>query len=68
MFKQLTGYFESTHYFSDNQYGFRKSYNTQHAVLDLVEHVRMAIDRRFVTIIVFIDFSVTSIAFILVTF
>ena len=58
MFKQLTAYFESFHYFTDNQYGFRRAYNTQHAVLDLVEHIRMAIDRRLVTIVVFINFSV----------
>lgn len=58
MFKDLTAFFETTGYFSDNQFGFRKGYNTEHAVLDLVENIRSAIDRSRVTLVVFIDFSV----------
>ena len=58
MFKQLSAFLEASHYFHDNQSGFRGKYSTKHAVIDLVEHIRAAIDRGYVTVEVFIDFSV----------
>ena len=59
MFKELTDHYERTGYFAPNQFGFRRQYNTELAVLDLVENIRLAIDRHEVTIVVFIDFPMT---------
>ena len=58
MFRELSKFFEQSNYFTLNQFGFRSRFNTEVAVLDLVENVRMAIDRHLVTIVVLIDFSV----------
>lgn len=58
VYSEVYAHFESKNYFAPNQFGFRKQYNTELAVVDLVENIRLAIDRHQVTIVVFVDFSV----------
>ena len=56
-FNQLSEYFESNDLFSSYQYGFRKKRSTQHAVTNLVNHVRSNMDKGNKTGVLYMDFS-----------
>lgn len=56
-FDQLSQYFESNGLFSPYQYGFRKKRSTQHAVTNLVNHIRNNMDKGNKTGVLYMDFS-----------
>lgn len=55
--KQLLHFLESKNLLNPRQAGFRKGYNTQTALLGVTEDVRMAIEKRMVTLLILFDFS-----------
>lgn len=57
-FHQLSRFLESSGIFSEFQFGFRRHYSTEMAVVDLLELIRQSMDRNNLTVVVFIDFTV----------
>ena len=52
--KQLTSYLINNNLFDEYQSGFRQGYSTQTALLRITDDIREAIDKRQVTILVFL--------------
>ena len=55
MHKRMYGFLEEQGFIYENQFGFRKNHSTTHALLDLTEDVRKAIDNNKFSCGVFID-------------
>ena len=52
---RMEKFVESNNIFTDSQYGFRENRSTSHALIELVEKLTNAIDKRHYAIGVFID-------------
>ena len=57
MHKKLINYVNKMGILSENQFGFRKNYSTNFALIDLVDKIRRASDNNKVTVGVFLDLS-----------
>lgn len=55
--EKLVDFLNSNDFFSNNQFGFRKSKSTEHAVLELSEQIIKNFDKRLKTVGVFLDLS-----------
>ena len=55
MHKRLYAFFEENNLIYENQFGFRKKHSTTHALIDLTEDIRQAIDNNEFSCGVFID-------------
>lgn len=56
--EEISTFFQKSGFLVDKQFEFSESLNTDTAVLDLVENIRIAIEARDVYLAFFIDFSV----------
>ena len=54
---QLEKELEESGFYTDYQYGFRKSRSTTHATLQLVNHINYKMDKNIPTAAIFIDFK-----------
>ena len=57
LLKQLTQYFNENQLLYHSQYGFRKGHSTEHAVLELVDHIYTKIDHGETPISIFVDLT-----------
>ena len=55
--KKLYTYFDDNDIINDNQYGFRPSHSTSHALINATESLYKALDNDLHTLGIFIDFS-----------
>ena len=55
MHKRLYGFFEKQGFFYEKQFGFRQEHSTTHALIDLTEDIRQAIDINKFSCGIFID-------------
>ena len=55
--KRLTFFFDKNKLFSDCQFGFRKSYNTELAVIDIYEKLLKNLDERLSSCAIFLDLA-----------
>ena len=53
---QIEAKIENTNYFTEVQHGFRKKRATTHAILQLVNYVKINMDKKTPTVAIFIDF------------
>ena len=56
----LSHYLETNSLLADEQYGFRKSHSTVHAIAQLTNHVNKKLDAKLSTLAVFVDFLKAS--------
>ena len=54
---QLSNYFITNDFLFDSQYGFRSHHSTEHAVLELIDQVSLAIDKGCTPLSIFLDLS-----------
>ena len=54
---QIIQYLENNKLLDKYQFGFRRAHSTQSALLNLLEHIRRAIDNKQVVILILFDFS-----------
>lgn len=57
MYNRLYDYLETNKLLFKNQYGFRKGYSTEHAILELVDQITNSFEKGYYTLGVFIDLS-----------
>lgn len=57
IYNRFIKYINKHNILNKNQYGFRKQHSTSHALIDLVDKITSAIDRKEFTIGVFLDLS-----------
>ena len=57
MYDQLVSYLEKECLLYNFQFGFRKGYSTEYAILETVEKLKSAVDDQKVTCGIFLDFS-----------
>ncbi len=57
MYKRLISHIEKQNILSKHQYGFRKDYSTEHAIIELTDKISKAIDEGKYTIGIFLDLS-----------
>ena len=57
VYNQLYSYFTSNNYLNTNQYGFRKNFSTQHAILELTERILSEFDKTNTALAIFLDLS-----------
>ena len=57
MYDQLIAYLNTNNYIGNNQYGFCAEHSTEHAILELIDRVRLVLDRGFTPIAVYLDLS-----------
>ena len=57
VYNRLSNYFNTKHFFIDNQYGFRPSYSTFMALQDMYDKISQSIEHRESSIGVFLDLS-----------
>ena len=55
MYNRVENFLLSTNQFYDLQFGFRKNYSTNHALISITEQIRESMDNRLFTCGVFID-------------
>ena len=55
MHTRVYNFLESSNIFYELQFGFRKNYSTNHAILDIVENIRENLDNKTFSCGVFID-------------
>ena len=55
MYSRLEDFLKSTDVLYKFQFGFRKQYSTNHALLSIVEKIRSALDKNMYSCRVFID-------------
>ena len=53
--KRVTSFLDKNNFFSENQYGFRKSLNTEHALLNFTQNVYSSVDANKHTVAIFLD-------------
>ena len=54
---QLSNYFITNDFLFDSQYGFHSHHSTEHAVLELIDQVSLAIDKGHTQLSIFLDLS-----------
>ena len=57
MYNRLMAYLEKFMILRDNQYGFRKNHSTSLALVDLYDKISSAIDRKEISVGIFLDLS-----------
>ena len=57
VYQQLVSFFENQCLLFNFQFGFRKGYSTEYAILETLENLKSAIDDGKITCAVFLDFS-----------
>ena len=57
MANQLTSFIEKHEILFPNQFGFRKGYSTELAILEMSDNLRTSIDNKLITCGLFLDFS-----------
>ena len=57
MYNRLKSYIEDNELLYKAQYGFRESFSTQHAILDIVRIIQTNMDKEMFTCDVFLDFK-----------
>ena len=57
MYQQLVSFLEKQCLLFNFQFGFRKGYSTEYAILEALENLKSAIDDGKITCAVFLDFS-----------
>ena len=57
MYNQLYSYFTKNNYLNTNQYGFRKNFSTEHAILELNERILSEFDKNNTALAIFLDLS-----------
>ena len=57
VYDQLVAYLNTNNYLCNNQYGFRAEHSTEHAILELIDRVTLALDRGFTPIAIYLDLS-----------
>ena len=56
-FQQISEYLENNNFITPSQFGFRRNRSTEHAVTSLINHIRINIDKRKHTGVLYMDFS-----------
>ena len=57
MYNQLKSYIEDNELLYNAQYGFRESFSTQHAILDIVSVIQTNMDKKMFSCGIFLDFK-----------
>ena len=57
VYDQVVSYLEKKSLLFNFQYGFRKEYSTEYAILETVEKLKSAVDDQQITCSIFLDFS-----------
>ena len=57
MYNRLKSYIEDNELLYKAQYGFRESFSTQHAILDIVSMIQANMDKKMFTCGIFLDFK-----------
>ena len=57
VYNQLVSYLEKECLLFNFQFGFRKGYSTEYAILETVEKLKSAVDDQKITRSIFLDFS-----------
>ena len=57
VYNQLYSYFTKNNYLNTNQYGFRKNFSTEHAILELNERILSEFDKNNTALAIFLDLS-----------
>ena len=57
IYNQLYLFLETNDIIYKHQFGFRKRYSTEQAILEIIDHLNLAIDNKQITCGLFLDFS-----------
>ena len=57
MYNRLKSYIEDNELLYKAQYGFRETFSTQHAILDIVSMIQTNMDKKMFTYGIFLDFK-----------
>ena len=57
VYNQLYSYFTKNNYLNTNQYGFRKNFSTEHAILELNERILSEFDKNNTALAILLDLS-----------
>lgn len=57
MLSQISEYFNANNFITDNQFGFRKGYSTNHALISLGDFIYESLDKNEICIVVSLDFQ-----------
>ena len=57
LYARLIAYIEKHNIFYKYQFGFRKQHSTEHALIEIVDQIRLSIDNNQLTCGIFIDLS-----------
>ena len=57
MYNRLKSYIEENELLYEAQYGFRETFSTQHAILDIVSTIQTNMDKKMFTCGIFLDFK-----------
>ena len=57
IFNRVYGFLESHNAIYEHQYGFRKQHSTNHALINITDKIRDALDKNLLAVGVFIDFQ-----------
>ena len=57
LYARLVHYFEKFNLFYEYQFGFRTNHSTEHALIEIVDQIRLSIDKDQLTCGIFIDLS-----------
>ena len=55
IYSRLTSFIEKHQILYKYQYGFRKNHSTEHALIELVDQIRLNMDKKLMTCGIFID-------------
>ena len=57
MYNRLIKYLDNSNIFYNKQFGFRTRHSTDHAILCIIEKIQRAIENRYISCGIFLDFS-----------
>ena len=57
IYKRLIVFIDKHDLFFESQYGFRKKYSTQHAILDIISTIQSNLDQKLFSCAIFLDLS-----------
>ena len=57
LYARLVNYIEKFYLFYKYQFGFRTNHSTEHALIEIVDQIRLSIDKNQLTCGIFIDLS-----------
>lgn len=57
IYNQLISFLEKHHILFQYQFGFRKGYSTEQAILEITDSLKLGIDNKLITCGIFLDFS-----------